>query len=82
MGTHIPGVTAAVLIGIIFKVEAYWLPRDRYVTMRLYSVNDPPGRNPTPRSYRVNQNSISTVFLAYQMNVMAGQVLSYVLIGL
>ena len=54
MGTHIPGVTAAVLIGIIFEIEAYWLPRDRQVTMRLYSVNDPPGRNPTPRSYRVN----------------------------
>lgn len=82
MGTHIPGVSVVVFIGIVFEVEAYWLPRDRYVTMRLYSVNDPPGRNPTPRSYRVNPEFYLHRIPRLRMNVMAGRELSYVLIGL
>ncbi len=54
MGTFIPVKTRVFPLGLVFEIQADWLPCNRQVTMRLYLVNDPPGRNPTPRSDRIN----------------------------
>lgn len=54
MGSFVPSETRVFLIGLIFEIKTDWLPSDIEITLFLHSINDPPGRHPTPWSDWVN----------------------------
>ncbi|MGB1488702.1 MAG: hypothetical protein ACPG9C_00040 [Acidimicrobiales bacterium] len=54
MRSLIPGEPWVVLGRIIFKIQADRLPRYVQFSLCLDSINDPTGRYPTPRSYRID----------------------------